>query len=200
VVSPAAGLKIRPKKKIVVDLLCLCVEHSKLVTVLAVDTVRYVVESALGEIYREGEFRLDPLWAILLKEPGLTPDMSAAPLLAFKSLEESTGLRIRLPADVIGLAPLKANELRREVQLPSNRLNPLIEELKAADANSVVDLEARMANTGRYGQPRTTGTREVVKPTSDKGKTQVPAFSRILGLVAISVGIVAIIAYFMFLR
>ncbi len=202
VVSPTARAAARPKKKIVVDLLCLCIEHSRLREVLSVDTVRYVVESALGQIYREGEFRLEPLWALLSKEPGLTPEMSAAPLLAFKALEERISLRVRLPADVIGMAPLKQAELTKQVALPGEKLEPLVEELRAADAASATDLEARLT-TGRFNLPHTTG-RHAKVPLNPTGKTQkAPAERKVspaIAIAAVLVVVLAVVLYFTYLR
>ena len=171
VVAPVAGAPVRPKRKILVDLLCLCIERSQLVKVLSVDTVRYVIESALGQIYREGEFRLEPLWAILSKEPGLTAEMSAAPLLAFKGLEEQINLRIRLPADVIGMQPTRAAELQRAVDLPSERVAALVDELRSAEAASASDAEARREFvTGNFKLGRTSGARPALKPQTARNQ------------------------------
>jgi hypothetical protein len=196
VVAPSqAGPRVRPKKKIVVDLLCLCVEHSRLVERLAVDTVRYVVDSALGEMYREGEFRLEPLWAILAKEPGITTEMSAAPLLAFKALDEQANLRVRLPADVLALAPLRASELGREVLLPAARLSALLEELRAADQNTAAHVEARAARTATGRFTVTKGPRTGTNPTiTGPVQKAPPSRGRLYALVAALVALIAVAA------
>lgn len=200
VVSPTAGGP-RPKKKILVDLLCVCVEHSRLREALSVDTVRYVVESALGQIYREGEFRLEPLWTLLAKEPGLTPEISAAPLLAFKALEERIGVRVRLPSDVIGMAPLKQAELTRQVTPPPERVDPLVEELRAADAASASHVEARMAAkdvTGRFVLPR--AGKQPPSVTGKSPKAPARAVSPKLAVAAALVVVLALVLYFGYLR
>jgi hypothetical protein len=124
---------VRTKRKVVVDLLCLCIERSALTRALSVETVRHVVESALGEIYREGEFRLEPLWAILAREPGVQARDAAAALLAFKALEVEAELRIRLPNEVAALPEEERHALRGEITLPSARVRALTDELRAVD-------------------------------------------------------------------
>lgn len=120
---------IRSKRKVIVDLLCLCIEQSALARVLSVATVRYVIESALGEIYREGEFQLEPLWQILEREPGVSARDAAAPLLAFKALELDAGLKVQLPGAVASFTAEERELLRGTVDIPRERMARLIEEL-----------------------------------------------------------------------
>jgi hypothetical protein len=127
-----------------------CIERSNLARVISLDTVRSVIESALDEIYRGGEFQLEPLWQILEREPGISARDAAAPLLAFKSFEHEAGLRVRLPDTVESFNAEERELLRGTVDVPRARVSNLIGELHALEVTGPHALvEARGGRAGR---------------------------------------------------
>ncbi len=86
------------KRRVLIDALIMCLERSQVCQVVDAKTIKFVLDSASTDLWREGEFRLDPVWKILCQQPGLGPKEVAPPMLAFKSFEQSLGVRVRLPA------------------------------------------------------------------------------------------------------
>jgi hypothetical protein len=85
------------KRRVLVDALMMCLSRSRVVSVVDGKTVRGVLDSAAGELWREGEFRLDPVWKLLVQQPGLTAEDVAPPLLVFKAFEKELGVQVRVP-------------------------------------------------------------------------------------------------------
>jgi hypothetical protein len=88
---------VAAKRRVLIDALMVCLGKSRVVEVVDARTVRGVIESASGELWRQGEFRLDPLWKILVAQPGLSAEDVAPPLLVFKAYEEELGVIVRTP-------------------------------------------------------------------------------------------------------
>ena len=125
----------RAKQKLLIDLLCLCIERSRVSELVSIDTVRYLVESGIGDLHRGGEFVLEPLWELLGKERQLTLDAKAGPLLRFKMFEESMGLVVRLPAEVEALPAARSAILRAQIMLPKPRVEALVELLRTVESD-----------------------------------------------------------------
>ncbi|MDB4967853.1 MAG: hypothetical protein JWN44_3542 [Myxococcales bacterium] len=88
---------VAAKRRVLIDALMMCLEKSRVVQVVDAKTVRGVINSASGELWREGEFRLDPVWKILIAQPGLSAEEVAPPLLVFKAYEGELGVQVRMP-------------------------------------------------------------------------------------------------------
>ena len=88
---------VAAKRRVLVDALMMCLSKSRVMQVVDGETVRGVFDSASKEMWREGEFRLDPVWKILIAQPGLTAEDVAPPLLVFKAYENELGVVVRIP-------------------------------------------------------------------------------------------------------
>ena len=69
-----------------------------------------------GELWREGEFRLEYVWKILCQQPGLTAKEVAPPLLVFKAYEDELGVTVRVPQALIGAAARRAGAAARRAR------------------------------------------------------------------------------------
>jgi hypothetical protein len=85
------------KRRVLVDALMMCLGKSRVVSVVDARTIRGVLDSAAAELWREGEFRLEPVWKLLVNQPGLTAEDVAPPLLVFKAYEKELGVQVRVP-------------------------------------------------------------------------------------------------------
>jgi len=118
------------KRRVLVDALTMCLSRSKVIEHVDANTLRSVLDSASGEMWREGEFRLDTVWKILTQQPGLTAAEVAPPLLVFKAYEGELGVSVRLPQ---ALAAIPRNE--------QVRLRDALQISKADFAKSVAELQ-----------------------------------------------------------
>src|SRR6478672_5270567 len=88
---------VAAKRKILIDALTMCLSRSKVKEFVPLDTIRSILQSASGELWREGEFRLEMVWKILCQQPGISGQEVAPPLLVFKSFEQTLGVHVRMP-------------------------------------------------------------------------------------------------------
>src|SRR3954469_20458978 len=100
------------KRRVLIDALMMCLARSRVCQVVDAATIRGVLDSASRELWREGEFRLDPVWKMLIAEPGLTPEEVAPPLLLFKAYENELGVAVRVPQQLTAIPRAKQVRLR----------------------------------------------------------------------------------------
>lgn len=143
---------VAAKRRVLVDALMMCLGKSKVCSIVDARTVRSVVESASSEMWREGEFRLDPLWKILVAQPGLTAADVAPPLLVFKAYENELGVQVRTPQALSAIPRGEQVKLRDALGIQRADFQRAIDELKqladdaaAADAHAKVLAEAEAA-------------------------------------------------------
>lgn len=139
---------VAAKRKVLVDALTMCLERSKVRDIVAVDTIRSLLESASGELWREGEFRLELVWKILTQQPGLSAKQVAPPLLGFKSFEEELGVRVRLPQALSAIPRAEQERLRDELKVGKEDFATAIKqmhELALAEAAPQPDTAAAAA-------------------------------------------------------
>src|SRR5215471_16463422 len=88
------------KRRVLVDALTMVLERSKVAQHVDAQTVKSVLDMAGGELFREGEVRLEYVWKILCQQPGLSAKEVAPPMCVFKAYEEELGIAVRLPASL----------------------------------------------------------------------------------------------------
>ena len=123
------------KRRVLVDALMMCLSKSRVVQVVDGETVRGVFDSASKEMWREGEFRLDPVWKILIAQPGLTAEDVAPPLLVFKAYENELGVVVRIPQALSAIPRGEQIRLRDALGIERADFAKAIEEMKALAAS-----------------------------------------------------------------
>ena len=107
---------VAARRRVLVGALVRCLAKSKVCTVVDATTVGSVLAAAAGELWREGELRLEYVWKILCQQPGLTAREVAPPLALFKSFEDLLGgVEVRLPLALSAVPRGELNRLRDEV-------------------------------------------------------------------------------------
>ncbi len=122
---------VAAKRRVLVDALTMCLQRSKVCTVVDPQTIRSVIDSASTELWREGEFRLEYVWKILCQQPGLSAKEVAPPLLVFKAYEAELGVHVRVPQALSALPRGEQVKLRDELGIT-----------KADFAKTIADLQA----------------------------------------------------------
>lgn len=121
---------VAAKRRVLVDALMMCLEKSKVVKVVDAKTVRGVINSAAGELWREGEFRLEPVWKLLIAQKGLSAEEVAPPLLAFKAYEKELGVQVRVPQALSAIPRGEQVRLREALGLQKADFERAIAEMK----------------------------------------------------------------------
>jgi hypothetical protein len=150
------------KRRVLVDALTMCLQRSRVCETVSADTLRSLLNSAIGELWREGEFRLETVWKILCQQPGLGAVEVAPPLLAFKEYEQPLGVRVRLPDALSTLPPPERQRLRESIRVSASDFAPAIAELqklaaddaKSRDAAALAHREQPTAAPGRASPAR----------------------------------------------
>jgi len=127
---------VAAKRRVLVDALMMCLERSAVCTILDAATIRSVLEMAArsGELWREGEFRLEYIWKILCQQPGLSAKEVAPPLLVFKAYEEALGVQVRAPQQLTALPRAEQVRLRDALGLSKADFATIIGKLEALAA------------------------------------------------------------------
>ncbi len=122
----------------------MCLERSKVCEVVDAQTIRSVLSTAGGEMWREGEFRLEYVWKILCQQPGLTAKEVAPPLLVFKAYEAELGVHVRVPQALSSLPRGEQVRLRDELGVTKADFAKVI-----ADLQALADVEAAKASSAK---------------------------------------------------
>ncbi len=142
------------KRRVLIGALLMCIERSRVRQVVAIDTIRSILESASGELWREGEFRLEILWKILCQQPGLSPKDVAPPLYVFKANEESLAVKVRMPEALAAIPLREQDRLRKSIDVRAVDFAATLEALRKlaaeAPAPSLADA-VRAAGAGSAG-------------------------------------------------
>jgi hypothetical protein len=120
---------VAAKRRVLVDALTMCLSRSKVSAVVNADTLRSVLNSASGDMWREGEFRLDTVWKILTQQPGLSAAEVAPPLLVFKAYEDALGVSVRLPQALTSIPRNEQLRLRDELNITKDDFAKQVNEL-----------------------------------------------------------------------
>ena len=85
-------------------------------------------------MWREGEFRLDPVWKILIAQPGLSAEDVAPPLLVFKAYENELGVIVRMPQALSAIPRGEQVRLRDALGIQRADFAKAIDDMKALAA------------------------------------------------------------------
>jgi hypothetical protein len=153
---------VRAKRRVLIDALMMCLSKSRVVQVVDATTTRGVLDSASSEMWREGEFRLDPVWKILTAQPGLSAEDVAPPLLVFKAYEKELGVSVRVPQALTAIPRNEQIRLRDALGIERTDFATSIEEMRELAA---VESNARQAqNLARAAEAK----EEPRKPAAGK--------------------------------
>jgi len=186
---------VEGKRRVLVDALMMCLTKSRVVQVVDGKTVRGVLDSASKEMWREGEFRLDSMWKVLIAEPGLTAEDVAPPLLVFKAYEKELGVAVRLPQALSAIPRGEQVRLRDALGIQRADFAQAIDEMKAlASAQQTAESQQqilRAAESTVGNEPRraaTSAQKKSAKPPTPQSKAL--AFGLAIGgLLALCVGV-----------
>jgi hypothetical protein len=192
---------VAAKRRVLIDALMMCLTKSRVVQVVDGKTVRSVIDSASSELWREGEFRLDPVWKILIAQPELTAEDVAPPLLVFKAYEGELGVAVRVPQALSAIPRGEQIRLREALGIERADFAKAIEELKTLaaadatdkrnqqimrDAESSYDRdEANKGGSKPKSKPKSKSSQNAGKKAGPPSK-QAKALAAALGLVALA--------------
>jgi len=185
---------VAAKRRVLIDALMMCLGKSRVVAVVDSKTTRGVLDSASSEMWREGEFRLDPVWKILIAQPGLTPEDVAPPLLVFKAYEQELGVLVRVPQALSAIPRGEQVRLREGLGIQRADFAAAIEEMRTlaaseANARQAQNLaRAAEANESRAEPRKTAAAKSVKAPPKKQSKAAAAALGAV-ALAAIVVGV-----------
>jgi len=195
---------VAAKRRVLVDALMMCIERSRVTQIVDGPTVRSVLASAAGELWREGEFRLDPVWKILIQQPGLSAEDVAPPLLCFKGYEQELGVQVRMPQALTAIPRAEQVRLRETLGLQRADFQRAIDEMREfAAAEARLRVSSRQIRAVSGGQatsaggpptPSPSGTSLPVVPVEPAGAPlpAPPSDKRALALVLVVLALVGV--------
>ena len=172
---------VAAKRRVLVDALMMCLAKSNVVKVVDGKTVRGVIDSASGELWREGEFRLEPVWKLLIAQKGLTAEEVAPPLLAFKAYEKELGVQVRVPQALSAIPRGEQVRLRDALGLQKTDFERAIGEMRKIAADEKKG--SAMAEIVKEATGRVVAGETAPAPAAKK-KPQHPAVAMALGGIA----------------
>jgi hypothetical protein len=149
---------VAAKRRVLIDALMMCLGKSRVVQVVDGTTVRGVIDSASGELWREGEFRLEPVWKLLVAQPGLSAEEVAPPLLVFKAYENELGVQVRIPQALSAIPRGEQIRLRDALGVQRADFAKAIDEMRSLAAQEATSdkrekLAREAASTVDAGKP-----------------------------------------------
>jgi len=160
---------VAAKRRVLIDALMMCLTKSRVMKVVDATTTRGVLDSASSEMWREGEFRLDPVWKILTAQPGLAAEDVAPPLLVFKAYEKELGVSVRVPQALTAIPRNEQIRLRDALGIQRADFAKAIEEMRELAATEANERQAQ--NLAREAsakeeprKPATSKSAQVKKP------------------------------------
>ena len=175
------------KRRVLIDALMMCLTRSRVVSVVDAKTVRSVLDSAASELWREGEFRLEPVWKMLIKQPGLSAEDVAPPLLVFKAYEGELGVQVRVPQAISAIPRSEQLKLRDSLGVQRADFQRAMEEMRqiaAEETRQASQEEAVQKAVEKNEKPTTQRLPKVTKPKE-------PAKNRTAVVVALALVTVA---------
>lgn len=195
---------VAAKRRVLVDALTMCLQRSKVGQHVNADTLRTVLTSAMAEMWREGELRLDTVWKILTQQPGLSAKEVAPPLLLFKAYEEELGVAVRLPQALAAVPRSEQVRLRDELKITKDDFAKVVGELQAiARAEQDAKQKEQVADVDEVKRERSMGTKaapqQIATPTAGQRPAKKPlAKGAAAALMAVALLICAGSLYFAF--
>jgi hypothetical protein len=169
---------VAAKRRVLVQALTMCLGRSKVKDIVPMESIRTILESASGELWREGEFRLEMVWKILCQQPGLSAKEVAPPLLVFKAFEEELGVSVRIPEALSAIPRADQQKLREELPINKEDFASAIEEMKKLPAP-----DAPRADMGEMAQKAADAQKDAPRARRLPSKKQA-ILAAVLGTVA----------------
>jgi hypothetical protein len=187
---------VAAKRRVLIDALMVCLSKSRVVQVVDGKTVRSVIDSASKELWREGEFRLDPIWKMLIAEPGLSAEDVAPPFLVFKAYENELGVIVRIPQALTAIPRGEQVRLRDTLGLQRADFAAAIDEMKSLASAENAQQEqqktlrdaAANADKGETRRPAAASKKGPAKPATPQAKALAVGLA-LGGVVALGVGV-----------
>ncbi len=176
------------KRRVVVGAIELCLARSEVVKVVEPGTVEIYFQSHPEEVWGASEVRLQPVWNVLIGQPGLTSKEVAPPLMVLKSFEHVLGMFVQLPPE---LGDVPASELanwRDALGLSEGEFSQEIGKLESSAAQAVAS-----APPAPVAAPRISRAEEKRKEEG-RGKRNQAILAVVLALVALG-GVAGSLAY-----
>ncbi len=161
---------VAAKRRVLIDALMMCLSRSRVVQLVDGKTVRGVIDSASSEMWREGEFRLDPIWKILVAQPELTAEDVAPPLLVFKAYEGELGVAVRVPQALSAIPHGEQIRLRDALGIERADFAKAIDEMKALAATAAAEQQQLAREADAAAEKR-----EGARPKKAKPKAKAKA-------------------------
>jgi hypothetical protein len=171
------------KRRVLIDALMMCLQKSRVVAVVDANTIKGVLNSAAGELWREGEFRLEQVWKILVAQPGLTAEEVAPPLLVFKAYEKELGVQVRMPQALSAIPRAEQVKLREALGIQREDFARAVDELKkiAADDQSTQNSQQAVQQAVKTAEQAPIDT---PKKAKEKKKSN-PLVAALLAVIAV---------------
>jgi hypothetical protein len=165
---------VTAKRRVLIDALMMCLSKSRVMQVVDAKTTRGVLDSAAVEMWREGEFRLDPVWKILTAQPGLSAEDVAPPLLMFKAYEKELGVSVRMPQALSAIPRGEQVRLRDALGIQRADFAKAIDEMKVLAAAEAAERQTQnlaraaeaSADKDEPRRPSTQKSAQIKKPQS----------------------------------
>jgi hypothetical protein len=166
---------VAAKRRVLVDALAMCLERSKVSEHVNAETLRTVLSSAMGDMWREGELRLDTVWKILTQQPGLSAKEVAPPLFVFKAYEEELGVAVRLPQALTAVPRSEQARLRDEVKITKDDFAKAVGELNAlAQAEEQSKQSQGAERVEKQRAPEKPAPAQIATPTGGRKSAKKP--------------------------
>src|SRR5262245_40357711 len=94
-------------KQVVIDALVLVFSRSKLRDVVGTDALKVVLDVQYRDMLRGSELHLEPLWALLVEQPGFDEQAARSPIARFKRLGGRLGVSVVLPGAMVACDDLE---------------------------------------------------------------------------------------------
>ncbi len=177
---------VAAKRRVLIDALMMCLSKSRVVQVVDAVTTRGVLDSASSEMWREGEFRLDPVWKILTAQPGLSAEDVAPPLLMFKAYEGELGVAVRMPQALSAIPRGEQVRLRDKLGIQRADFAAAIDEMKVLAATEANERQTQqLARAAEVSATKDEPRKPATAKSAQVKKPQSAVLAALLGLAAL---------------
>lgn len=129
-------------KQVVIDALVLVFSRSKLRDVVGTDALKVVLDVQYREMLRGSELHLEPLWSLLVEQPGFDEQAARPPIARFRRLGERLGITVILPSAMASCDELEIAALSAACEVPDNEVDKI---LRQHDPSLAAEREAKRA-------------------------------------------------------
>jgi hypothetical protein len=146
-------------KQAVIDALVLVFSRSKLREVVGTDALKVVLDVQYREMLRGSELHLEPLWSLLVEQPGFDEQAARPPIARFKRLGERLGITVVLPSAMASCDDLEIAALSAGCEVAESDVDKIVrqhdptlaaerEAKRAAAIDAALDAQPRVVSAG----------------------------------------------------